>query len=145
MEDDNDSTSEGSNDYSLVDIRGNEGILEENPLTSLKTSPNFAYGRSRGVDELYSSLPPAVYNEVAELRSSLYSSLPLAVYNEVAKLRSSLPPAVYNREVAKLRSSLPPAAYNREVEIAEYFTDETSTHFQAYLATNTNSSIRTID
>jgi len=109
-----------------VDIRGNEGILEENPLTSLKTSPNFIYGRSRGVDELYSSLP-------------------LAVYNEVAELRSSLPPAVYNREVAKLRSSLPLAVCNREVEITECFTDETLTHFQAYLATNTNSSIRTID
>jgi len=37
-EDDNDSTSEGSNDYSLVEIRGNEGTLEENPPTSLKTS-----------------------------------------------------------------------------------------------------------
>jgi len=109
-----------------VDIRGNEGILEENLLTSLKTSLNFAYGRSRGVDELYSSLP-------------------LAVYNEVAELRSSLPPVVYNWEVVKLRSSLPLAVYNREVEIAECFTDETLTHFQAYLATNTNSSIRTID
>jgi len=109
-----------------VDIRGNEGILEENPLTSLKTSPNFACGRSGGVDELYSSLPPAVYNKVAELRSSL-------------------PPAVCNREVAELRSSLPLAAYNREVKITEYFTDETPTHFQAYLATNTNSSIRTVD
>jgi len=84
-----------------VDIRGNEGILEENPLTSLKTSPNFAYGRSRGIDELYSSLPPAACNKVAELRSSL----PLAVYN-------------------------------REVEIAECFTDETPTHFQAYLTTD---------
>jgi len=110
MEDDNDSISEGSNDYSLVDIRGNEGILEENPPTSLKTSPNFTYGRSRGVNKLYSSLHPAVYNKVAELRSSL-----------------------------------PPAVYNREVEITEYFTDETLTHFQAYLATDTNSSIRTID
>jgi len=109
-----------------VDIRGNEGILEENPLTSLKTSPNFAYGRSESVNELYSSLPPAVYNEVAELRSSL-------------------PPAVCNREVVKLRSSLHLAVYNREVEIAKYFTDETLTHFQAYLATNTNSSIRTVD
>jgi len=109
-----------------VDIRGNEGILEENPLTSLKTSLNFTYGRSRGVNKLYSSLPPAVYNKVAELRSSL-------------------PPAVYNREVVKLRSSLPLAAYNREVEITKCFTDETLTHFQAYLATNTNSSIRTID
>jgi len=93
-----------------VDIRGNEGILEENPLTSLKTSPNFACGRSRGVNKLYSSLPPAVYNKVAELRSSL-------------------PPAVYNREVAELRSSLPPAVYNREVEITECFTNETPTHF----------------
>jgi len=93
-----------------VDIRGNEGILEENPPTSLKTSPNFTYGRIGGVDELYSSLPPAVYNEVAELRSSL-------------------PPAVCNREVAELRSSLPPAACNREVEITKYFTDETPTHF----------------
>ena len=110
MEDDNDSTSEGSNDYSLVDIRGNEGILEENLLTSLKTSPNFACGRSRGINELYSSLPPAVYNEVAELRSSL-------------------PPAVYNREVAELRSSLPLAVYNREVEIAKCFTNEILTHF----------------
>jgi len=72
-----------------------EGTLEENSLTSLKTSPNFAYGRSRGVDELCSSLPPA--------------------------------------------------ACNREVEIAECFTDETLTHFLAYLTTNTNSSIRTID
>jgi len=88
-----------------VDIRGNEGILEENPLTSLKTSPNFAYGRSRGINKLYSSLPLVVYNKVAELRSSL-----------------------------------PPAVYNREVEIAECFTDKTLTHFQAYLATNTNSS-----
>jgi len=109
-----------------VDIRGNEGILEENPPTSLKTSPNFTYGRSRGVDELYSSLPPAVYNKVAELRSSL-------------------PPAVYNREVAELRSSLPLAAYNREVKITECFTNKTPTHFQAYLATNTNNSTRTID
>jgi len=109
-----------------VDIRGNEGILEENPLTSLKTSLNFAYGRSRGINELYSSLPPAVYNKVPELRSSL-------------------PSAVYNREVAKLRSSLPLAVYNREVEITECFTDETLTHFQAYLATNTNSSIRIVD
>jgi len=76
-----------------VDIRGNEGTLEENSLTSLKTSLNFIYGRRRGVDELYSSLPPAVYNKVAELRSSL----PLAVYNrEVAKLRSFLPSAAYN-------------------------------------------------
>jgi len=93
-----------------VDIRGNEGILEENLLTSLKTSLNFAYGRSKGVNELYSSLP-------------------LAVYNKVAKLRSSLPPAVYNREVAKLRSSLPLAVYNREVKIAKCFTDETLTYF----------------
>jgi len=93
-----------------VDIRGNEGILEENPLTSLKTSSNFAYGRSRGINELYSSLPPAVYNKVAELRSSL-------------------PLAVYNREVAKLRSSLPPAAYNREVKITKCFTNKTPTHF----------------
>jgi len=93
-----------------VDIRGNEGILEENLLTSLKTSLNFACGRSRDINELYSSLPPAVYNEVA-------------------KLRSSLPPAVYNREVAELRSSLPLAAYNREVEITKYFTDEIPTHF----------------
>jgi len=109
-----------------VDIRGNEGILEENLLTSLKTSPNFTYGRSKGINKLYSSLP-------------------LAVYNKVAELRSSLPPAVYNREVVKLRSSLPLAVYNREVEITECFTDETPTHFQAYLVTNTNSSIRTID
>jgi len=65
-----------------VDIRGNEGTLEENPLTSLKTSLNFAYGRSKGVNELYSSLPLAVYNEVAELRSSL----PLVVYNRVLRL-----------------------------------------------------------
>jgi len=93
-----------------VDIRGNEGILEENPLTSLKTSPNFTCGRSRGVNKLYSSLPPAVYNKVAELRSSL-----------------------------------PPAVCNREVKITEYFTNKTLTHFQAYLVTDTNSSIRTID
>jgi len=60
----------------------NERILEENLLTSLKTSSNSTYGRSRGVDELYSSLPLAVYNKVAELRSSLS----LVVYNrEVAK------------------------------------------------------------
>jgi len=111
-----------------------------------RTLLNFAYGRSRGVDERYSSLPLVVYNEVAELRSSL----PLVVYNKVAKLRSSLPPAVYNREVynwevAELRSSLPPAVYNREVEITKYFTNETLTHFQVYLITNINSSIRTID
>jgi len=93
-----------------VNIRGNEGILEENLLTSLKTSLNFAYGRSRSINKLYSSLPPAVYNKVAELRSSL-------------------PPAVYNREVAELRSSLPLAVYNREVEITECFTDEILTHF----------------
>jgi len=48
--------------------------------TDARTSPNFACGLSRGVDELYSSLPSAVYNEVVELRSSL-------------------PPAAYNREV----------------------------------------------
>jgi len=92
-----------------VDIRGNEGTLEEDPLTSLKTSPNFTYGRSRGVNELCSSLP-------------------LAVYNKVAELRSSLPSVVYN-EVAKLRSSLPSAACNREVEITKYFTNETLTYF----------------
>jgi len=108
-----------------VDIRGNEGTLEENSPTSLKTSPNFTCGRSRGINELYSSLPSAVYNEVAELRSSL----PLVVYNEVAELRSSLPLSVCNREV----------------KITKCFTDETPTHFQAYLATNTNSSTRTID
>jgi len=50
----------------------------------------------------------------------LYSSLPLAVYNKVAELRSSLPPVVYNREV----------------EITEYFTNKTLTHFQAYLTTD---------
>jgi len=50
-----------------VDIRGNEGTLEENPPTSLKTSPNFAYGRSRGIDELYSSLPPAACNREVEI------------------------------------------------------------------------------
>jgi len=104
----------------------NEGILEENLPTSLKTSLNFTYGRSEGVDELYSSLP-------------------LVVYNEVAELRSSLPSAVYNRKVTKLRSSLPLAVYNREVKITKYFTNETLTYFQAYLTTNTNSSIRTID
>jgi len=65
-----------------VDIRGNEGTLEENPLTSLKTLSNFTYGRSRGIDELYSSLPLVVYNEVAELRSSL----PSAVYNREVKI-----------------------------------------------------------
>jgi len=50
-----------------VDIRGNEGTLEKNPLTSLKTSPNFAYGGSRGVDELYSSLPLAVCNREVKI------------------------------------------------------------------------------
>jgi len=45
-------------------------------------SSNFAYGRSRSVDELYSSLPLVVYNKVAELRSSL----PLAVYNREVEI-----------------------------------------------------------
>jgi len=48
--------------------------------------------------------------------------------NPEADFQYSLPSAVYNK-VAELRSSLPPAVYNREVEIAEYFTNETPTHF----------------
>jgi len=50
-----------------------------------------------------------------------------------------------SRDIKELSSSLPWLVYNEGVKIVERFTNKTLTYFQAYLATNTDSSIRTIN